>query len=139
MSCDGFPLDFKNSSASGPPQHQKVEDPCWLTPHYLIKATSWQSGMNAGNDNSNLDHQCPPVGQGPYTSDYGSNSSHQSTSETMVKFSGAFTAFGVSFGAQSGWGTYVISHWNFGSTANHYLCGSNGSVAQAERVYAGVP
>ncbi len=48
--------------------------------------------MTAGNDNSNLGHQCPLVGQGPYTSPYGSNTTHQSTSERMVKFSGAFTA-----------------------------------------------
>jgi hypothetical protein len=117
-------------------QHQKISN-CAAT-WYQKVATSWQSGIRLGTDNSNLDYNCPVVGNGPYTSDYGANSGHHTSSETMVHFSGAASVFGMSLGAQSGWGTYVDSGWAFGSVANHYLCGSTSGVADAPRIYAGL-
>ena len=57
---------------------------------------------------------------------------------TEVWFQTAVTVFGAGLDAKSGWGTQVVSHWFFGSQPNHYLCGSDGPVSTAHRIYAGL-
>lgn len=122
-------------------QHQKVFNSC-AGVKYLHIATAWDTGFRNGAGNHTLDGHCPAVGttgpNGEITSHYPANAAHVTSNENMVKFSAAVTVFGQSLGSQSGWGTFVISSWKFGPNANHYLCGSNGTVAAASRIFAGL-
>ena len=72
-----------------------------------------------------------------WPSNNGPNTSVLRDSNAFVHFDVGFSAFGFDAGAQSGASTYVQSHWKFGSSANHYLCGSENDISHAHRIFAG--
>lgn len=102
-----------------------------------IRSTGWNGGRYTGTDNHSLDHQC-----GTYPAanvqNYQGVGSWMRDSGSMVTFSGAVSAFGVSLTAQSGWSSHVQSNFIQTAGGNHYYCGSNGSTLDANRVFAGL-
>jgi len=108
---------------------------CGGSNYYIVKASSWNTGMALGDNVHDLDNHCSTS---PYTQGYLPNSDFQRVSSNATWFSGAFSAFGFSARAQSGFSSYVISHWHHGSAyPTYYHCGSDAQPNTAHRVYSG--
>jgi hypothetical protein len=118
-----------NLSGCGNNYFQAQQDEWTLSPHGTIDPPP------SADYNHNLDNNCK---NSSYPSSFGINSSWSRSSNDFNDFSGAFSVFGFSGGAQSGASTYVVIHYSFGSGTNtHYLCGNDNYIAYAHRVFAG--
>jgi len=107
------------------------------SPYFQEKADSWTGtpdGTALGDYNHNLDNNCK---NSSWPSNWGPNSSTGRDSYSFTKFGGAFSVWGFSAGAQSGSSVDVQTQYQFGPNANHYLCGNDGSIFTAHRVFAG--
>jgi hypothetical protein len=103
----------------------------WLTTH----STSWNAGQQLGDNVHSLDNHC---GTNAYRSPFTAGSDFQRQTSNATWFTGAASAFGASLRARSGFSSYVISHWHFGTAYPRYwLCGSNNDVTSSHRIYAG--
>jgi hypothetical protein len=64
---------------------------------------------------------------------------HSEHQVDFVTFNAAVSVLDASLTAQSGAGTEVVSYWHFGGdNVQHALCGSNDTVPQADRIFAGM-
>jgi hypothetical protein len=108
---------------------------CGGHPFYSSQASSWNSGSAIGDNVHSLDNHCA---SSPYKLSYVPNGDFQTTTETATWFTGAASAFGASLRAQSGFSSYVISHWHHGTAYPAYWhCGSDAMPAAAHRIYSG--
>ncbi len=108
-------------------------------PAYDTYPSRWNGGAQIGLDNSYLDFNCNTSSGN--TQNFGRNTSFDRSSSHAYHLSSAINLFGiVQVGVDSGYSQYVISHWSFGSgQSNHYLCGNDGPVTTAHRIFAGIP
>lgn len=115
----------------------RVQDGCGRIIGYEIRATSWRGGALWGDDVSALDGKCNSTYY-DYRAAFGKNTAWTRSQNQAYKFGGAFSVYGFSAGARSGFSSYVKSRWSFGSNVNyHYLCGNDGPVTESHRVFAG--
>jgi hypothetical protein len=121
---------------------------CTGPKHYMgyeTMVTGFNGGtpIQPGYGNHDLDGHCPPVSApSQRTQPYSSNSAAHTFNERQVTFTPGvtlgFKSASVSLNVQSGWSSNVESSWKFGSANNHYICGSDGPVFKAPRVFAGL-
>lgn len=105
------------------------------TVSHEINAQAWTSGARNGQKNGALDNHCD---NSRFKAVFGKGTHFDRTSNTAVTFNGAVSIFGASLTAQSGYSTWVQSHWNFGDrTKAHVLCGSDNYIGYSHRIYAG--
>lgn len=59
--------------------------------------------------------------------------------ERAAKWDTAVEVFGAELSAVSGYSRFVEAHWKFGDAYEvHYLCGNDGTVFEASRIFAGL-
>lgn len=112
---------------------------------FSIEATRWVPSIYVGADVSSLDGHClekPREWQGRFAADsgYSRNRSRYHQFELGATLGAEFVGNGggLSFGTRSGLSTWVNVSWRFGDQIPlHYLCGSNGPLDTARRIFAG--
>jgi hypothetical protein len=108
---------------------------CGGSNYYYAQGTAWNTGSALGDDVHSLDNSCSTS---PYKQSYAPNSDFQRESYNATWFTAAASAFGATLRAQSGFSTYVISHWHHGTAYSAYWhCGADGQPNVASRVYSG--
>jgi hypothetical protein len=110
---------------------------CPFLPVYTITPVRWLSGLVEGADVRQYDGYC-----GSYyaanAAEFGPNTRWSRNRSDYATFGGAVTAFGlVKLTAQSGLSTDVQVTHTFGSGKSHRLCGNDGDILHAHRVFAG--
>jgi hypothetical protein len=93
-------------------------DPACGNGYLTAKATDWNGGAILGDNVHSLDNNCRNM-SGTRSAFY-RNTEFDRRTYKATWFTGAASAFGASLRAQSGFSTYVISHWNFGSNYTYY-------------------
>jgi len=110
---------------------------CPFLPAYTIAPARWLSGLVEGRNVRQYDGYC-----GSYyaanAAEFGPNTQWSRDRSDYATFHGAVSAFGVvSLTAQSGLSTDVRMTHTFGSGRFHRLCGNDGDILHASRVFAG--
>jgi hypothetical protein len=119
--------------------------PFKLRPEYSIEATRWLPSADPGADVSNFDGHCDEKPREWYHAWPADSAYHRSFSryhqfEFAATIGAGFVGNGggLSFGARSGLSTWVRADWTFGGAIQeHWLCGSNGPLDVADRIFAG--
>jgi hypothetical protein len=101
-----------------------VANPC-VGKWYEIKATKWAGGAMEGGDVSGFDGKCTTT-YAAYKVWHGKGTKFTRDTNAASKFGCAFSVFGFSGGAKSGFSSYVQFALYFGSQySKHWICGND--------------
>lgn len=110
---------------------------CPFVPREMIMPSRWLSGLVEGANVQNYDGYC-----GSYyaanAAEFGPHTLWSRNRSDYATFNAAVSAFGVvSLSARSGLSTNVKMTHTFGTGKVHRLCGNDGDILHASRVFAG--
>jgi hypothetical protein len=107
---------------------------------YTVQARYWIPGRYVGTDNSTYDHHCRDR-YAAFASHFGPNDAFARSTSRYFRFVAAalvgLGTGGLALQAQSGLSHSVDVYWKFGGRPDHYLCGSDGPITTAHRIFAG--
>jgi hypothetical protein len=104
---------------------------------YKVSATQWEAGKDEGQDTSGNDGRCN-VFPDNFRTTFGPHGTYDRSTGRAYTYDGAVSVLGASLSVTSGYSSSVAVHFRFGTALDqHWLCGDNGSIVDASRIFAG--